>query len=41
MGFLDNIRAIAQERNMETRQVTLFFSFTLTARTVYNIHFWI
>ena len=37
--FLDNLRAIAQEGNMETRQMTPFFSSTFSALTVCNIHF--
>ena len=35
--FLDNLRVITQEGNMETRQMTPFFH--LLFPTVYNIHF--
>ena len=38
--FLDNSRAITQEGNMETRQITHFLS-TFYALTVRNIHFYI
>ena len=37
--FLDNARAIAQEGNMETRQMTPFFSSSFYALTVCNIQF--
>ena len=39
--FLDNLRIITQEGNMETRQLTPFFSSTFSDLTVCNIHFWI
>ena len=39
--FLDNLRTITQEGNMETRQMTSFFSSIFNAETVCNIHFWI
>ena len=39
--FLDNLKTITQEWNMETRQMTPFFSFTFSTLTVCNIHFWI
>ena len=32
--FLDNLRTITQEENMETRQITPFFSSTFSALTV-------
>ena len=41
MHFLDNLKTITQEENMETRQMTLFFSSTFSDLTVCNIHFWI
>ena len=41
MHFLDNLKTITQEDNMETRQMTLFFSSTFSNLTVCNIHFWI
>ena len=41
MHFLDNLRTITQEENMETRQMTPFFSSTFSDLTVCNIHFWI
>ena len=37
--FLKNLRTINQEGNKETRQMTQFFSSTLSALTVCNIHF--
>ena len=39
--FLDNLRIITQEGNMQTRQMTPFFSSTFCNLTVCNIHFWI
>ena len=39
-NFLDNLRTITQEGNMETRQMTPFFSSTFSDLTVCNIHFW-
>ena len=39
MPFLDNLKTITQEGNMETRQMTPFFSSTFSALTVCNIHF--
>ena len=39
--FLDNLRTITQEGNMETRQMTPFFSSSFSALTVCNIHFYI
>ena len=39
--FLDNLRTITQEVNMETRQMTPFFLSTFSDLTVCNIHFWI
>ena len=36
--FLDNLRTISQEGNMETRQMTPFFSSTFSDLTVSNIH---
>ena len=39
MHFLDNLRTITQEGNMETRQMTAFFSSTFSTLTVCNIHF--
>ena len=41
MHFLANLRIITQEGNMETRQMTSFFSSTFSALTVSSIHFWI
>ena len=38
-SFLDNLRTITQEGNMETRQMTPFFSSTFSDLTVCNIHF--
>ena len=37
--FRDNLRTITHEGNMETRQMTPFFSSTFSDLTVYNIHF--
>ena len=37
--YLDNIRTITQEANMETRQITPFFSATFPTLSVCNIHF--
>ena len=37
--FLDNLWTIIQEGNMETRQMTPFFSSTFSTQTVCNIHF--
>ena len=37
--FLGNLRTITQEGNMETRQMTPFFSSTFSDVTVCNIHF--
>ena len=39
--FLDNLRATTQVGNMETRQMTPFFSSTFSNLTVCNIYFWI
>ena len=39
--FLDNLRTITHKGNMETRQMTPFFSSTFSDLTVWNIHFWI
>ena len=39
MLFLDNLRTITQEGNMETRQMAPFFPSTFSALTVCNIHF--
>ena len=41
MSFLDNLKTITQKGNMETRQITPFFSSTFSDLTVCNIHFWI
>ena len=41
MHFLDNLRTITQEGNMETRQMTLFFSSNFSALTFCNIHFFL
>ena len=41
MHFFDNLRTTTQEGNMETRQMTPFFSSTFSDLTVCNIHFWI
>ena len=40
MSFLDNLKTITQEGNMETRQITPFSSSTFYAVTVWNIHFY-
>ena len=37
--FLDNLRTATQEGNMENRQINPFFSSTVSALTVCNIHF--
>ena len=37
---LDTLRTITQKENMETRQMSPFFSFTFSDLTVRNIHFW-
>ena len=37
--FLDNLRTLTKEGNMETTQMTPFFSSTFSALTVYNIYF--
>ena len=39
--FLDSLKTITQETNMETRQMTPFFSSTFCALTVYNIYLYI
>ena len=39
--FLGNLRIITQKGNMETRQMTQFFSCYFSALTVCNIYFWI
>ena len=39
--FLEYLKTITQEGNMETRQMTPFFSSTFSDLTVCNIHFWI
>ena len=39
MHFLDNLRTIIQEGNMETRQMTPFLSSTFSDLAVYNIRF--
>ena len=39
MHFLDNLRTITREENMETRQMNPFFPSTFAALTVCNIHF--
>ena len=39
--FLGNLRTITQEGNIETRQMTPFFSSIFSNLTVCNIHFWI
>ena len=38
--FLDNSNTITQKENMETREMTPYFSNTFTALIVCNIHFW-
>ena len=37
--FLENLRTITQEGNMETKQMTLFSSSTFSALTLCSIHF--
>ena len=37
--FLNNLRTITQEGNMETRQMTPFFSSTFSDLTVCNLDF--
>ena len=37
--FIDNLRTITQEGNIETRQMSPFFPSTFSALTVCNIHF--
>ena len=37
--FLDNLGTITHERNIETRQMTPFFSSIFSALTVCNIYF--
>ena len=39
IDFLDNLQIINQEGNMETRQMTPFFSSTFSVLTVCNIIF--
>ena len=39
IDFLDNLQIITQEGNMETRQMTPFFSSTFSVLTVCNIIF--
>ena len=37
----NNLRTMTQEENIETRQMTSFFSSTFSALTLHKIHFWI
>ena len=40
-SFLDNLKTLTQEGNLEARQMTLFFPSTLYALNFCNIHFYI